>query len=140
MINRAIREHADEARHAAVDGNPVVHRRSIQTGGVCYRGYVQQQIRRAANAACSTIAFSMLAEVRMSRILSPRSSSCWSARAERRAMSSHTGCPDGERAECGSESPKASLTTCAVAAVPRNWQPPPGEPHARQPVLPLPGA
>ncbi len=48
-------------------------------------------------------------------------------------MSSHTGCPDGASAECGSESPSASLTTCDVAAVPRNWQPPPGEPHARQP-------
>ena len=30
--------------------------------------------------------------------------------------------------------PRASPTTCAVAAVPRNWQPPPGEAQARQPT------
>ena len=54
-------------------------------------------------------------------------------RAERRAMSSHTGWPEGASAECGSDSPSASPTTCDVAAVPRNWQPPPGEAQARQP-------
>ena len=48
-------------------------------------------------------------------------------------MSSHTGCPEGASAECGNENPSASPTTCEVAAVPRNWQPPPGEPQARQP-------
>ena len=31
--------------------------------------------------------------------------------------------------------PSASATTCDVAAVPRNWQPPPGVPHARQPMV-----
>ena len=31
--------------------------------------------------------------------------------------------------------PNASATTCDVAAVPRNWQPPPGVPHARQPIV-----
>ena len=30
--------------------------------------------------------------------------------------------------------PSASATTCDVAAVPRNWQPPPGVPHARHPI------
>ena len=48
-------------------------------------------------------------------------------------MSSQIGWPDGASAECGSARPSASATTCEVAAVPRNWQPPPGEPHARQP-------
>ena len=43
-------------------------------------------------------------------------------------MSVQTACPDGARAECGSETPSASPTTCDVAAVPRNWQPPPGVP------------
>ena len=57
-----------------------------------------------------------------------------SARAERRAMSSQIGSPDGASALCGSVSPNASATTCDVAAVPRNWQPPPGVPHARQPM------
>jgi hypothetical protein len=33
-------------------------------------------------------------------------------------MSSQIGCPDGASAECGSESPSASPTTCDVAAVP----------------------
>ena len=49
-------------------------------------------------------------------------------------MSSQTGSPDGASALCGSVSPNASATTCDVAAVPRNWQPPPGVPHARQPM------
>ena len=48
-------------------------------------------------------------------------------------VSSQIGWPDGASAECGSDRPSASPTTCDVAAVPRNWQPPPGEPHARQP-------
>ena len=48
-------------------------------------------------------------------------------------MSSQIGCPEGASALCGSESPSASPTTCEVAAVPRNWQPPPGDPQARQP-------
>jgi hypothetical protein len=52
-----------------------------------------------------------------------------SARAERRAASSQMGWPDGASAVCGSESPRASPTTCAVAAVPRNWHPPPGLAH-----------
>src|ERR1035438_10362159 len=46
-------------------------------------------------------------------------------------MSVQMGCPEGASAECGSDMPSASPTTCAVAAVPRNWQPPPGEAQAR---------
>ena len=45
----------------------------------------------------------------------------------------HNGCPEGASAECGSARPSASPTTWEVAAVPRNWQPPPGLAHARQP-------
>ena len=41
-------------------------------------------------------------------------------------MSSQTGSPEGASALWGSAMPRASATTCAVAAVPRNWQPPPG--------------
>ena len=55
-------------------------------------------------------------------------------RAERRAASSQMGWPEGASAVCGSESPSASPTTCEVAAVPRNWQPPPGVAQARQPT------
>ena len=49
-------------------------------------------------------------------------------------MSSQMACPDGASAECASDMPSASPTTCDVAAVPRNWQPPPGDAHARQPA------
>ena len=45
------------------------------------------------------------------------------------------GCPEGASAECGSAMPSASPTTCEVAAVPRNWQPPPGVAQARQSIL-----
>ncbi len=63
----------------------------------------------------------------------PRVSSASNARAERRAMSSQMAWPEGASAACPSAIPKASATTCEVAAVPRNWQPPPGDAQARQP-------
>ena len=69
----------------------------------------------------------------MSLSFSPRFSTSTSAFADCTARSVHTGCPDGASAECGSDMPSASPTTCDVAAVPRNWQPPSGEAHARQP-------
>ena len=85
------------------------------------------------NAACTTIALRTAWSVTISRVAMPRAPRRTIARAERRAMSSQIGCPEGASALCGSESPSASPTTCEVAAVPRNWQPPPGDPHARQP-------
>ena len=48
-------------------------------------------------------------------------------------MSSQIGWPDGASAEWPATCPSASPTTCDVAAVPRNWQPPPGDAQARQP-------
>ena len=72
------------------------------------------------NAACTTIAFRIAASVRISRVFIPAASSAASARADCTARSSHTACPLGASAECGSESPSASATTCDVAAVPRN--------------------
>ena len=51
--------------------------------------------------------------------------------APRRARSAG---PRAPSAVCGSARPSASATTCAVAAVPRNWQPPPGDAQARQPI------
>ena len=84
-------------------------------------------------AACTIMAFRTAASVTMSRVVRPRAASDVNARAERRAMSSQIGCPEGASAVCGSDRPSASPTTWDVAAVPRNWQPPPGEPHARQP-------
>ena len=53
------------------------------------------------------------------------------ASAERRAMSSQMGCPEGARAEWGRASPSASPTTWPVAAVPRKWHPPPAEAQVR---------
>ncbi len=47
-------------------------------------------------------------------------------------MSSQMGWPEGASAECGRAMPRASPTTCEVAAVPRNWHPPPGVAQARQ--------
>ena len=42
------------------------------------------------------------------------------ARADRRAISNQIGWPEGARAECGRDIPRASATTWDVAAVPRN--------------------
>ena len=64
----------------------------------------------------------------------PSASSRISARADRFAMSVQMGWPDGASALWGRERPKASPTTCEVAAVPRNWQPPPGDAQVRQPM------
>ena len=48
MMHRAVGQHIDEARHAAVDVDPVVHCRPRQARRVRDGGNVQQQIRRAA--------------------------------------------------------------------------------------------
>ena len=74
-----------------------------------------------------TVTIACRKRVRMSRIFRPRASAAISAAAERRAMSSQIGCPEGASAEWPSDMPSASPTTCDVAAVPRNWQPPPGD-------------
>ena len=55
------------------------------------------------------------------------------ARADRLAIPNQIGYPEGANAECPRDIPRASPTTCDVAAVPRNWQPPPGESQALQP-------
>ncbi len=99
------------------------------TAGRCSSRFVDPP-----NAACSTIAFLIAASVSTSR--TPIFNWCIriSARAERFAASSHIGWPEGASAVCGSASPNASPTTCAVAAVPRNWHPPPGLAQARHPT------
>ena len=97
--------------------------------GMCSSRFVEPP-----NAAWTTIALRTAASVRMSRVVRPRAASDVNARAPSagpcRARSAGR---TGASAECGSDRPSASATTCDVAAVPRNWQPPPGEPHARQP-------
>ena len=65
------------------------------------------------------------------------------ARLQRHQRAARTGAPCRARsgvpmapsAEWPSDRPSASPTTCDVAAVPRNWQPPPGDAQARQPEL-----
>jgi hypothetical protein len=98
--------------------------------GMCSRRFVEPP-----NAACTSIAFSIAALVTICPTLIERAWSRCNAAAERLASSSHTGSPDGASALCGSARPSASATTCEVAAVPRNWQPPPGDPHARHPIV-----
>src|ERR1035441_10980771 len=74
------------------------------------------------------------AAVRISRMASERAWSESAARADRRAISIQMGCPEGESAEWGRDMPRASPTTWLVAAVPRNWQPPPGGAQGREPT------
>ena len=83
-------------------------------------GMCSSKLVEPPNAAWITMAFSMALSVRISRVVMPRLSSSLTARADWRAISSHTACPDGASAECGSASPSASATTCEVPAVPRN--------------------
>ena len=105
-------------------GNPA----AWAMAGMCSNKFVEPP-----NAACTAIALRTPPGERISRIVTPRASSWQRARAERTAMSVQTGWPEGARAECASAIPSASPTTCDVAAVPRNWHPPPGEAQARQP-------
>ena len=70
----------------------------------------------------------------MSASLLPFAAICSKASADRAAMSSQTGSPDRLRALWGRAKPSASATTWEVAAVPKNWQPPPDDPQARQPI------
>ena len=86
------------------------------------------------NAACSTIALRRAPAVSTSFVPIRSRSNRRKARAERFAVSSQIGCPEGASAECGNDNPRASPTTCEVAAVPRNWHPPPGLAHARHPT------
>ena len=85
------------------------------------------------NAACTTIALRIDAGLRMSRVVRPRRDSSTRARADRLAMSRQIGWPEGASAAWGTVRPSASATTCEVAAVPRNWHPPPGLAQARHP-------
>lgn len=98
------------------------------TAGMC-----SSRLVLPPQAAWTTIALRTAASVRMSLSLMPRRACSKSARALRRAASSQIGCPLGASAECGKAKPSASATTWLVAAVPKNWQPPPGEAQARQP-------
>ena len=106
-----------------------------QAGGVGDGGQVQQEVRRSA-ARPRTRPWRCGARLRSPRRARPGpgpSGGC-TARAERRAPSRQMGWPEGASAVWASARPSASATTCAVAAVPRNWQPPPGEAQARQPI------
>ena len=99
------------------------------TAGRCITRFVDPP-----KAACTTMAFFSAAAVSTSA--TPIRNSCmrFSALAERRAASSQMGWPEGDSAVCGNASPSASATTCEVAAVPRNWHPPPGVAQVRQPT------
>ena len=44
MMNRAVGQHADQPRHAAIHGNPILNRRPFQSGGMGDGGNVQQQV------------------------------------------------------------------------------------------------
>ena len=135
MADRAVGQRIDQARHPAVDGGPVLDRRPAQPGvrkrsaGMCSSRFVEPP-----NAAWTVMALRKAASVRMCCV-------CDLARLQIVPRPGPSGGPCRARsvgrtapgAECGSDRPSASPTTCDVAAVPRNWQPPPGEAQARQP-------
>ena len=112
---------------------------SLTVGGVipaawAIAGICNSRLVDPPKAACTSMAFSMACCVRMPPSGRPRPCSLSRASADRRPSSNHDGSPDGASALCGRASPSASATTCDVAAVPRNWHPPPAEPQARHPI------
>ena len=70
--------------------------------------YVQEQIRGTAEGRVHDHRIADAASVRMLLMVRPRDSSSVSARAERIAMSSQTGWPEGASAEWGRDMPSAS--------------------------------
>ena len=124
----------DEARHARLTSiqSSTVGRGSPAAWAMA--GHVQQQVRRAAEGRVDGHG---VAERAVGHDVAPvRPRAIW--REQRRAPS---GAPrrarsagPTARARCAAGTGRAPPpTTCDVAAVPRNWQPPPGEAHARQP-------
>ena len=105
----------------------------VRPAACAMAGMCSSRLVDPPNAACTAIALRIAASVRMSRVVRRRAIIRSTARADRRATSSQIGWPEGASALCGTARPSASATTCDVAAVPRNWQPPPGDAHARQP-------
>ena len=103
----------DQPRDLDVDVVPVVDGRPAQAGGEGDRGDVQQQVRRAAERGVDDhrVADGGVGEDvarGRARCVEPDAA----RRAERRAMSSQIGWPEGASAECGSDRPSASATTC----------------------------
>ena len=96
-------------------------------------GMCNSKLVEPPKAACTTIALWMAPGVMMCLVVILRFWRSRMAWAEAVASSSQIGCPEGARAEWGKAIPNASATTWDVAAVPRNWQPPPGDPQARHP-------
>ena len=97
-------------------------------------GMCSSRLVEPPNAAWTTIALRTAASVRMSRVVMPRVVQ----RAPARGPSARGQVEPDRLAGRGEgrvrqRQPSASPTTCDVAAVPRNWQPPPGEAQARQP-------
>ena len=134
MADRAIRQAIDQPRHPAIDRRSSRprsaggRRHNRQWPAYAGSGWWSRRTRRERPSHCGTRPRSECAAWS-----GPGLDSWATARAERRAMSSQSGWPDGASAECGSDRPSASPTTCEVAAVPRNWQPPPGLAQVRQP-------
>ena len=132
MHPRAVGQRIHQPRHLPVDARPVVHawaasgRPNRRWPACAESGWWSRRKPRAPPWRCAPTRRSGCRSWRM-----PRASSASTARAERRAMSSQMGWPEGASAACGSVMPSASPTTCEVAAVPRNWQPPPGVAQAR---------
>ena len=133
--DRPVGQHVDQPRHAAVDRDPVLDRRAAAARrrgrwpGCAAAGSSSRRTPRGRPSRCGSAA-----SVRMSRVVRPRASQARPARAPSggpcRARSAG---PTGPAPRAAATGPSASPTTCDVAAVPRNWQPPPGEAHARQP-------
>ena len=134
VVARPVGQHVDEPGDGPVDPAPVVDGRPRQARRVGDRRDVQQQVRRAAEGGVDDHrVLDRLGRSGSRPSVRPSRHCACTARAVRRAMSSQIGWPEGASAACGTVSPSASATTCDVAAVPRNWQPPPGEAQARQP-------
>ena len=135
VVVRAVRQDADEPGDPAVDRLPVLDRRPRRgrrrrrSPGCAAGGSSSRRRPRGRPSRCGRRRRSG-----RRRVGQPRARpSPTTARADRRAMSSQIGWPEGASAAWGTVRPSASATTCVVAAVPRNWQPPPGVAQARQP-------
>ena len=134
VVMRAVGQDAHEPGDPAVDLVPVVDgragagRRRRRWPGRAAAGSSSRRTRRGRSWRCGSPA-----SVRMSRVASPARPGPPGPGPIAGPCRARSAGPEGRGPRAAGSCPSASATTWAVAAVPRNWQPPPGLAQARQP-------
>ena len=101
MVHRAVGQHGDQARHAAVHRDPIFHARAGQPGRVGDGRHMQYQICRAAERGIDRHGVADAAAVRMSPVVNAALLQRRCARRDRGPCPARWVAPDGASAEWG---------------------------------------